>query len=130
MLRIVAPHGHGCRDGDRPGASSWAMARNTPGHLSRLLTFACANTMARPARHCRDEPASSSRRKRFHMNPRRLTVYIRAHCHLCEQMLDALTPWCQAHALELELLDVDEDPVLAAIPARSRAKSRASPSQP
>lgn len=48
------------------------------------------------------------------MTSRQLTVYIRAHCHLCEQMLEALTPWCQAHALTLELLDVDEDPVLAA----------------
>lgn len=43
-----------------------------------------------------------------------LTVYIRQHCHLCEQMVQALEPWRQGHGLGLELLDVDADPVLAA----------------
>ena len=48
------------------------------------------------------------------MNPRKLTVYIRRHCHLCKQMVDALEPWRQGYDLRLDLLDVDEDPVLSA----------------
>jgi methylated-DNA-protein-cysteine methyltransferase-like protein len=48
------------------------------------------------------------------MSHRVLTVYIRRHCHLCERMVQALEPWCRDGALALELLDVDEDPVLAA----------------
>jgi len=48
------------------------------------------------------------------MSQRVLTVYIRRHCHLCEQMVHALEPWCAQQALRLELLDVDRDPVLAA----------------
>jgi len=48
------------------------------------------------------------------MKEQRFTVYLRRHCHLCEQMLQALQPWCQGYGLALELLDVDEDPVLAA----------------
>ncbi len=48
------------------------------------------------------------------MNSRILTVYIRRHCHLCEQMVQALEPWRQGYQLQLDLVDVDEDPVLAA----------------
>lgn len=48
------------------------------------------------------------------MNSRRLTVYIRRHCHLCEQMVHALEPWRQGYGLIVELVDIDEDPVLAA----------------
>lgn len=48
------------------------------------------------------------------MTTRRLTVYLRQHCHLCEQMLQALQPWCARYGFELDGLDVDEDPVLAA----------------
>lgn len=48
------------------------------------------------------------------MKQRIFTVYLRRHCHLCEQMLQALTPWRDGHGLALELLDVDLDPVLAA----------------
>ena len=48
------------------------------------------------------------------MTSRTLTVYLRAHCHLCEQMVGALAPWCEAHDLALQGVDVDEDPVLAA----------------
>jgi methylated-DNA-protein-cysteine methyltransferase-like protein len=48
------------------------------------------------------------------MNSRCLTVYIRNHCHLCEQLVHALEPWRQGYDLNLDLVDVDEDPVLAA----------------
>lgn len=48
------------------------------------------------------------------MSSRRLTVYIRHHCHLCEQMIQALEPWRQGFDVRLELVDVDDDPVLAA----------------
>ncbi|MFT5172031.1 MAG: methylated-DNA-protein-cysteine methyltransferase-like protein [Gammaproteobacteria bacterium] len=48
------------------------------------------------------------------MNSRHLTVYVRRHCHLCEQMVNALEPWRQGYDLRLDLVDVDEDPVLAA----------------
>ena len=48
------------------------------------------------------------------MNQRILTLYLRRHCHLCDQMLQALAPWCDGHPITLELLDVDADPVLAA----------------
>lgn len=43
-----------------------------------------------------------------------LTVYLRQHCHLCEQMVAALRPWCDAHGLALDGVDIDDDPVLAA----------------
>jgi len=48
------------------------------------------------------------------MDSRRLTVYIRRHCHLCEQMVHALEPWRQGYDVDVELIDIDEDPVLAA----------------
>ena len=48
------------------------------------------------------------------MGQREFTVYIRRHCHLCEQMVQALTPWRDGHDLALHLVDVDTDPVLAA----------------
>ena len=48
------------------------------------------------------------------MNSRHLTVYVRRHCHLCEQMVNALEPWRQGYDLHLDLVDVDDDPVLAA----------------
>lgn len=48
------------------------------------------------------------------MSSRRLTVYIRHHCHLCEQMVHALEPWRQGFDVQLDLVDVDDDPVLAA----------------
>jgi len=48
------------------------------------------------------------------MTQRVFTVYIRRHCHLCEQMVETLGPWRDGHGLLLELVDVDEDPVLAA----------------
>jgi methylated-DNA-protein-cysteine methyltransferase-like protein len=48
------------------------------------------------------------------MKSRQLTVYIRRHCHLCEQMIQALESWRLGYGLNLQLLDVDEDPVLAA----------------
>ena len=48
------------------------------------------------------------------MSVRTFTLYLRQHCHLCEQMVTALRPWCEAHGLTLDLVDVDGDPVLAA----------------
>jgi hypothetical protein len=42
--------------------------------------------------------------------PPRLTLYQRAGCHLCEEMLEALAPW--AGQLRLRLVDVDTSPEL------------------
>ena len=40
----------------------------------------------------------------------RLTLYQRAGCHLCEDMLDALAPW--SGRLRLRQVDVDTSPQL------------------
>jgi methylated-DNA-protein-cysteine methyltransferase-like protein len=48
------------------------------------------------------------------MAARTLTVYLRQYCHLCDQMLQALAPWCEAQEINLERVDVDRDPVLSA----------------
>jgi len=40
----------------------------------------------------------------------RLTLYSRDGCHLCEELLAELGPWAARRGLELEVLDVDEDP--------------------
>ncbi len=41
-----------------------------------------------------------------------LTLYSRAWCHLCEQMLDALKPLAEAFGATVEVVDVDNDPAL------------------
>ena len=43
-----------------------------------------------------------------------LTLYSRAWCHLCEQMLDALRPLADAFGATVEVVDVDGDPELVA----------------
>lgn len=45
-----------------------------------------------------------------------LTLYVREHCHLCEDMLAALEAWQAERALLLEtrVVDIDADPILAA----------------
>lgn len=43
---------------------------------------------------------------------RRFTVYGRAGCHLCEQMLAALRPWQRRYGFEIEVVDIDADPQL------------------
>ena len=48
------------------------------------------------------------------MSSNQLTLYIRRHCHLCEQMAHALEPWREGYDLLVEQIDIDEDPVLAA----------------
>jgi len=45
---------------------------------------------------------------------KRLTVYIRTYCHLCDDMLKALAPWVEPHGLQLETVDIDADPALEA----------------
>lgn len=44
----------------------------------------------------------------------KLTLYFREYCSLCHQMLAELQPWQARHGFELEVLDVDADPVLEA----------------
>ncbi|NWK79388.1 glutaredoxin family protein [Aquitalea sp. LB_tupeE] len=44
----------------------------------------------------------------------KLTLYFREYCSLCHQMLAELKPWQDRHGFELEVLDVDADPVLEA----------------
>ncbi|MDO4233205.1 MAG: glutaredoxin family protein [Lautropia sp.] len=36
----------------------------------------------------------------------------RSYCSLCQKMLDALTPYRQAHGFDIEVLDVDQFPDL------------------
>ncbi len=43
-----------------------------------------------------------------------LTLYVREHCHLCDEMRRALEPYCLNRQLELQLVDIDLDPVLMA----------------
>lgn len=43
-----------------------------------------------------------------------LTLYTRRHCHLCDEMLRDLEPYCLNRGLGLLQVDVDEDPVLFA----------------
>ena len=43
---------------------------------------------------------------------RRLTLYYREGCHLCEEMLQALRGLQPSLRIELELVDIDRDPLL------------------
>jgi len=43
-----------------------------------------------------------------------LTLYIRAYCHLCDEMRDALAPLAAAHGARVVERDVDADPALEA----------------
>ncbi|HTJ92071.1 MAG TPA: glutaredoxin family protein [Pararobbsia sp.] len=45
----------------------------------------------------------------------RLTVYSRAWCHLCDDMLEALAPIAQRYGVAVEVIDVDSDPALEAV---------------
>jgi glutaredoxin len=47
------------------------------------------------------------------MARRTLTLYSRAGCHLCEEMLEALRGLPGAERFEIEVVDVDSDPQLA-----------------
>ena len=43
-----------------------------------------------------------------------LTVYSRAECHLCEDMLDALKKWQDRFNFTVEIVDIDQDSSLTA----------------
>ena len=43
----------------------------------------------------------------------RLTLYTRAGCHLCEEMLAELQAWISEGRIELSMVDVDSTPNLA-----------------
>ena len=45
---------------------------------------------------------------------RRLTVYERAGCHLCDDMVTTLSEWQADFDFEMERVDVDSSPELAA----------------
>ena len=45
---------------------------------------------------------------------RRLTVYERAGCHLCDDMVSTLSEWKTELQFEIERVDVDGSPELAA----------------
>jgi len=45
---------------------------------------------------------------------RKLTLYTRSYCSLCEEMHRALLPFQQRYGFDLELVDVDSDPALEA----------------
>ncbi|MCG6935051.1 MAG: glutaredoxin family protein [Proteobacteria bacterium] len=42
----------------------------------------------------------------------RLTVYVRSGCHLCDDMLLALAEWRQKRDVELEVIDIFDQPAL------------------
>jgi hypothetical protein len=42
----------------------------------------------------------------------RLTLYSREGCGLCEELLLELAPWASARGAAIEVLDVDDDPLL------------------
>ncbi|MBA4707061.1 glutaredoxin family protein [Aquitalea aquatica] len=44
----------------------------------------------------------------------KLTLYFREYCSLCHQMLAELQPWQARHGFELDVVDVDADPILEA----------------
>jgi glutaredoxin len=43
-----------------------------------------------------------------------LIVYSRAYCHLCDDMVAALTALQQRHGFSMDVVDVDADPELEA----------------
>ena len=43
-----------------------------------------------------------------------LTVYSRAYCHLCHDMIEALEPLARELGFEVSVVDVDADPALEA----------------
>jgi hypothetical protein len=42
---------------------------------------------------------------------RRLVLYTREHCGLCDEFVAELAPWLASRGLALHVRDVDEDPV-------------------
>jgi hypothetical protein len=46
------------------------------------------------------------------MGEKTLTLYSRAHCHLCGEMLEALRSLRGLGRFEIEVVDVDGDPAL------------------
>ena len=46
--------------------------------------------------------------------PRQLTVFVRQHCHLCDEMVRALRAHQPRYGFETVLIDIDDDAVLAA----------------
>jgi hypothetical protein len=45
-------------------------------------------------------------------HPRRLTLLVRAYCHLCDDMRDALAPLAGMFGWVVEEIDIDADAVL------------------
>jgi thioredoxin reductase (NADPH) len=61
------------------------------------------------------QPGDGAQRKRRVGNdPPRLTLLIRAYCHLCDEMRDALRPLAAKEGVELREIDVDADAALEA----------------
>jgi len=44
----------------------------------------------------------------------KLTLLVRAYCHLCDEMREALAPLAAENGVTVELIDVDADPRLEA----------------
>jgi hypothetical protein len=44
----------------------------------------------------------------------KLTLLVRAYCHLCDEMREALAPLAVENGVTVELIDVDADPRLEA----------------
>lgn len=48
------------------------------------------------------------------MAPSKLTLLVRAYCHLCDEMRQALLPLAEANGIAVEEIDVDSDSGLEA----------------
>jgi thioredoxin reductase (NADPH) len=46
---------------------------------------------------------------------RRLTLYARPYCHLCEDMVQALVPYQRRYGFEVDVVDIDRDERLEAL---------------
>jgi hypothetical protein len=46
------------------------------------------------------------------IDARRMTLLVRAYCHLCDDMRDALAPLADTFGWTVEEIDIDTDPVL------------------
>jgi len=41
-----------------------------------------------------------------------LSIYTRAECHLCEEMLESLNSWQSRFDFKVKIVDIDQDPSL------------------
>jgi thiol-disulfide isomerase/thioredoxin len=62
----------------------------------------------------RDRAASARSQTFFNNRVTRFLLYSRSWCHLCEDMLAALTPYAGQAQVDIEVVDIDADETLVA----------------